>query len=693
MQIPKIFTQKVHAFALAALLMAPVAAAQHNATQTLSDDCFRAVTEKVFLLPQSHHLVSGQSVAYSAVVLNAATSKPSTESKVLYLELKNAWNQTILRWRSQIQQACAQGTIQLPDTLSAGIYTLTACTNWMGNNDAAFAFSTQLLIHPIAETYPVELPFPVMPRITPTPNADPSISIGIDETPTSYLINVQQTGSNPRALTCQLSNRGTVVLHESIGSQQPDVTITIDKAQLPKGIVAIEVIDQEQVVAARLMFNRPQANPLTQANLINGDSLQWHIPADGTLLTAIAIRHNAPEIAAIAAPSIDEYLMFQSEIRRGSAWPKGSWMKADSILSVTPYADYLWNRNEEHAINHYRENRTTTLTGYITASDTTELVAGKAIFLSSPDSVVAFKYSVTDANGRFAFVLDSAWHNRQLMVQTDPTWVYNGEVQWHFTTAGVSPTHITPATMVVPESITTNIEEYGNIHLINTIFQPSTPKDSAKALVPIPLWQVFKIAPNYTVKPADFEDLPNFEEIANNILPTVKFNQRKDRVDLAIYSVKLKQWLNNCTVFLNSVPFGDLNYIATLSSKDIRTIEIYNIPILYGDIMFNGMLSITTHHGTLPKTYVSGHTRVTQIVMTSDDIRMPCAPQKDTNERIPDLRPTILYAPFGETGNASSIALQRCLSHLGGACDVIIEGISSEGTPYSINQVIIPQSR
>jgi hypothetical protein len=101
--------------------------------------------------------------------------------------------------------------------------------------------------------------------------------------------------------------------------------------------------------------------------------------------------------------------------------------------------------------------------------------------------------------------------------------------------------------------------------------------------------------PSYIVHPVEFEELPNFEEITANLLPTVRFRLKKEKYILSFYIKDFeKVFTEGVGIFLNGIPFSNLEYIASLSSLDIDRIEVCNKQVMHGDITYNGIVSIYT---------------------------------------------------------------------------------------------------
>lgn len=734
----------------------------------ISESDFKLNAERVYVLTNSQHLISGQQLLYSALVTKAATNLPSDASKVLYFELSNASDLPIMQWQNAIEKSVAQGSVSLPDTLSAGIYTLKAYTSWMLNNPGTFVFSTPIFIHPITESLPDEITRPVFidenselvslvfngtglregalnevgiklaspdfydsgfllfdnndtlitqfetdrwgyGNLTLKPLANHSyyirpvdsnhsfrytlpevisdgVWIEIIDTTNVFNIDINIIGVNA-GLTCLVSSRGRIL--ETIPVNGNQLTFNLEKQQLPKGIIAIEMLDESgNVKAAKLVFNQPKL--LNQHFRIDSrNTIVWEpeLPeSNNSVIATTLITAEEPILPDILQPTIEEYLHFQSEFVNGINLPGGSWINASTILKSTPYSDYYWCRNRINEILYFRENKTLTLNGTISIDNTSQSLANQVIFLSSPDTLLAFKYALTDNQGRFNFILDKPWHGKRLVIQIDPFTPMEGKVNWHFLTPNPKGYIVRQTKLNVSELRPEAIKHKSDVQLVKAIFQ-TEPLTKAPVSLPVtvPNWQLFNIQTDIKVFPADYSELNGFSEIAANILPTVRFNKTRNRTNFAIYSPAIKEWLPNSKIFLNGIPFNDLNYIETLGTKDIQRIEVYNIPVLYGDLTFTGVMAIYTHKMHIPDSYLS-QTQIKVIQFQNQVVNIYPKPLSFDGDKIPDLRQILLFNPFSGIQLPKSIKIETSDREV--PYRFVVEGITIEGVPFSVDKTI-----
>ena len=70
---------------------------------------------------------------FSVYLIDRQSAKSSGDSKIVYFEILNPDNRPVVQKRVSLEQGYGPGQVVLPDTLSSGVYTIRAYTNWMKN--------------------------------------------------------------------------------------------------------------------------------------------------------------------------------------------------------------------------------------------------------------------------------------------------------------------------------------------------------------------------------------------------------------------------------------------------------------------------------------------------------------------------------------------------------------------------------
>lgn len=89
--------------------------------------------EKVYVQLDKPYYIAGETIWLKAYLTDAATHKLVSQSGVLYVDLIGENNQPSQRLKLKVIDGKVKGNIDLPDSLAAGNYRLTAYTKWMRN--------------------------------------------------------------------------------------------------------------------------------------------------------------------------------------------------------------------------------------------------------------------------------------------------------------------------------------------------------------------------------------------------------------------------------------------------------------------------------------------------------------------------------------------------------------------------------
>jgi hypothetical protein len=102
--------------------------------------------EKVYVHHDKSIYHAGENFWFAAYVLDAKTGKPSSLSKVAYVQLVDSGGATVAKTVVAVKDGMGGGLFELPLSLKPSIYTLIAYTRWMRNFDVVDFFSTPVCV-------------------------------------------------------------------------------------------------------------------------------------------------------------------------------------------------------------------------------------------------------------------------------------------------------------------------------------------------------------------------------------------------------------------------------------------------------------------------------------------------------------------------------------------------------------------
>lgn len=102
--------------------------------------------EKAYLHLDKPVYATGETIWFSAYVVDGLRHLADSTSRVLYVDLVSPQQKLVARRTLRLQGGRTSGDIDVADTLAAGNYTLRAYTNWMRNAGDSFIYSRRLQV-------------------------------------------------------------------------------------------------------------------------------------------------------------------------------------------------------------------------------------------------------------------------------------------------------------------------------------------------------------------------------------------------------------------------------------------------------------------------------------------------------------------------------------------------------------------
>lgn len=93
------------------------------------------INEQIVLQSNSDFYLTGESIFYKTICVNASNKETISLSKIAYIELINSQNTTILKHKQVIQNGITYNDFFIPTTIETGSYKIIAYTNLMQNKN------------------------------------------------------------------------------------------------------------------------------------------------------------------------------------------------------------------------------------------------------------------------------------------------------------------------------------------------------------------------------------------------------------------------------------------------------------------------------------------------------------------------------------------------------------------------------
>ena len=129
----------------------------------LTDYLLAARQEKAYLHLDRPVYGTGETIWFSAYVVDAAQHQLDSLSQVLHVDLLSPEKRVVARRTLRLKGGRSSGDLLIADTLAPGTYVLRAYTNWMRNAGDEFVYSRRLSIWPASPIGPQEALVPTAP--------------------------------------------------------------------------------------------------------------------------------------------------------------------------------------------------------------------------------------------------------------------------------------------------------------------------------------------------------------------------------------------------------------------------------------------------------------------------------------------------------------------------------------------------
>ncbi|MBS1604309.1 MAG: hypothetical protein JST42_16705 [Bacteroidetes bacterium] len=127
-------------------LSASIATAQPVFPVTQAVSAVSPIQEKIFVHTDKDTYLAGEILWFSTYVLDAASKRPLSLSKVAYVEIISSEQRPVFQGKIALDQGHGSGSFQLPYSVRSGNYLLRAYTSWMKNSGPQSFFEKYITI-------------------------------------------------------------------------------------------------------------------------------------------------------------------------------------------------------------------------------------------------------------------------------------------------------------------------------------------------------------------------------------------------------------------------------------------------------------------------------------------------------------------------------------------------------------------
>lgn len=654
--------------------------------------CHLSSLQKVFMHINKKEFVSGENIYFKAYLVKALGNIPDKECKVLYIELRNYRNQKIVSSRINLENGTCNSAISLPDTLSTGIYVIRAFSNEMRNYDHALYFRENLtIINQADEMFnKVYVQEKIKTQLSLNSCSEPFVTL-VKETEERVKIFFHPDSLLNQVPQYLLIHNGKSILCSSRNvRKEKDRSFSLDITNSHILYFVILDPDYNEIAENTYLINNSEAklemDKIKKTYKTSEEVTINLIPKnlkDNLLRVSVSI---SKIINSTSSCTIEKYLNWHSNFTaayniKDSSYQLGKYIQ---IQGNTYY--YNW-KNLMHNMNRtcvaIPENKGYVVSGKVYNANYVP-VENACVYMSVADTFSKLKYCITNSSGTFYFRVPSWFDNKNLIFQVRDEYrknlkieledKYNDELQKGY------------SYMVIDPEIKSSMETMKNSSLTDKLLNIKTfkEKNSNEVAIDKDLYNFFG-SPDEIVYPKDYSELNDFEEIVRNILMGVHYRKIGASFSLRVMDRGTQNyWPFDALILLNNVPFPDLNYIANLNSKQIKSIEIKKNHIVYGGLDFYGIVSIKTY-----QTDVYAFDIDNSCTLLPNTVLNASYTSLDTfyDNNLPDLRHTLYWNPDLNLANDTVTKVHFKTSEIEGYYSIDVEGITDGGIPVSYQKI------
>ena len=667
--------------------------------------------EEIYVHTDRHEYIAGEDFWFGIYLFDRQSSLPSSDSKIAYFEIINSENRPVIQKRIRIDNGFGPGQIVLPDSLSSGVYTIRAYTNWMKNFLPENCFTGKLIIY----------------------NALIEKGSGISDRDQYALSNIVQSvqedgfkadinNLNPKYVEIEIKSDGSFLSKNRVVYifVQTHGLINFKNSVTLSGEVTTAMVPRDQLIPGLnhiTIFNSAE-KPICEKYIFtpSSDSSLLSLESSGTFKTrdkvSIEIKNELDPTKSLVNLSmsvspqseslltdIEDYMIFGSEF---GVLPLNSTRSAMNDMPEEALGNYLsalqsnwinWNSilsGDFPERKYDRETESHFIYGRLLKLNTQIPESNHIMYLSIPGKEATFQYATTDINGDFHFAIPLEGNYKDFIIQPE-----NGDedfsIKIETSFSDKYPEKVTLHDTFTEDQPNTN-SKLGINYQVMKIFSSENLSDEQKPVIFTGDSKRFYGKPDIELVMSDYIKLPSMEEVFFELIPGVFLRKKKGGYEITLIDQdESKAFEKPPLVFVDGVVIRDAAVIANLDPDLVEKIDAVSTKYVVGYYLIHGLVNIITKAGdfssiTLPDYAVRLGYNLTEPVssFTCPDYSL----QADRNNHIPDFRNTLYWNPSIKPDTNGKMKVEFSASDYVSDYIVRIQGLAKNGKPVSISKLI-----
>jgi len=201
----------------------------------------------------------------------------------------------------------------------------------------------------------------------------------------------------------------------------------------------------------------------------------------------------------------------------------------------------------------------------------------------------------------------------------------------------------------------------------------------------------FRYKPDWSFLLDHYTRFTTMEEVVVEFVTGLRFRRINNKRYLSVFIPSRNEYsLDNSLVLIDGVIVSDHELIYKYNPLLVERIDVYSGRYIWGEQVFEGIAAFWTYENNYPSLKLDSSIQFFDYEGTQP-YRYFYAPQYNSEEEIesplPDFRHTLLWEPYIETPQKTSITIPFTTSDLTGDFLVTVEGITIDGKPIYGNTI------
>jgi len=680
--------------------------------------CKSVPREEIYIHTDREDYIAGEGVWFNIYVIDRQSSNPSPNSKIVYLELLNRYNNPVLQKRILVNNGSGPGQVVLPDSLSSGNYTLRAYTNWMRNFMPANSFMKDINIYNTFSNHAFEVK-PEFENITSGKQIRRSSWITEDNFSMVTAISksgdlqvIIHTNDELRArygnvFYLILQTHGVINYKNTVRISTDSVNLNIPGRDILPGINQITLFESTGIPIFEKFIYTPGENnkylsietkdeyetreKISLDIIYNKEKLQ---PDDLINLSLSVI----PENGGFYSVDIANYLIFGTEFGMLPDDIKNKNINEIPAHILNQFLSTLksnwidWNKiifGDIPSFKYIIENEYHFITGSLVNRRTLAGNADEVVFLSTPSKQATLQYALTDSAGKFIFGIPVTNDVSDLIIQPELV-VEDNSIRMESSFSDI--VYPFGETDLPERDIPGYVSDLAAHYQVAKIYESSNIGSTVRQTVDHPEIKRFYGKPDIELIMDDYIKLPVMHEVFFELMPGVTMRERKNEYEISIYDLVEGRTYNKPPgLFIDGVLVNDPALIAGLDPDFVEQIDVVKEAYFIGDFFFYGIINIITRAGDFSNVELPDHAvrlpyRITESV--SNFLSPDYSASESKQNRIPDFRNTLFWAPSVKPDIEDKITIEFWASDLPGDYVLDIQGITAQGDKLLLKKTI-----